>query len=243
MAEQNEKLQEEMVSEEADSEILKEAEVEPQQEKEPEDSVKEEKIVTPQGLDVEQYDVSKPWIDGEKVEEEDELHGIKIKYDLAGEEVKKALKIFQRKTIFKKNVIYTAVLVILFVLYLDMLFKDPSSTTAKILAPLCVVVIAFIWYLPARHIKATAQAVELSHDTFHIEICSEGILLNEQSGKYLISYNKPTTKCIERKEIFVICVSQKQVFAVPKRCIPAEQLGEVTRLLKEGLREKYEVID
>ena len=91
------------------------------------EAVREEKVVTAQGLDAEQYDVSKPWIDGEKVEEEDELHGIEIKYDLAGEEVKKALKVFQKKTIFKKNLIYTAVLVILFILYLQMLFKDPTS--------------------------------------------------------------------------------------------------------------------
>lgn len=248
MSEQNEKLQQKSLNEEV-NEAVSEDEVEQQTAlesealKEDENPVKEEKVVTAQGLDAEQYDVSKPWVDGEKVEEEDELHGIEIKYDLAGEEVKKALKVFQRKTIFKKNLIYTAVLAILFLLYLQMLFKDPGSTVAKILAPLCIAVIGFIWYLPARHIKATAQAVELNNDTFRIEICTEGILLNEQSGKYLISYNKPTTKCIELKEIFVICVSQKQVFAIPKRCIPADQIDEVKRLLKEGLRDKYEVID
>lgn len=248
MSEQNEKLQQKSLNEEV-NEAVSEDEAEQQTAlesealKADENLVKEEKVVTAQGLDAEQYDVSKPWVDGEKVEEEDELHGIEIKYDLAGEEVKKALKVFQRKTIFKKNLIYTAVLAILFLLYLQMLFKDPGSTVAKILAPLCIAVIGYIWYLPARHIKATAQAVELNNDTFRIEICTEGILLNEQSGKYLISYNKPTTKCIELKEIFVICVSQKQVFAIPKRCIPADQIDEVKRLLKEGLRDKYEVID
>lgn len=247
MSQQNGKLQEDMVSEEVET---KASEVSTEEKTAAEalesndgEAVREEKVVTAQGLDAEQYDVSKPWIDGEKVEEEDELHGIEIKYDLAGEEVKKALKVFQKKTIFKKNLIYTAVLVILFILYLQMLFKDPTRMVAKILAPLCVVVIAFIWYLPARHIKATAQAVELNNDTFRIEICSEGILLNEKNGQYLISYNKPTTKCIELKDIFVICVSQKQVFAIPKRCVPANQLDEVKRLLKEGLRDKYEVID
>lgn len=248
MSEQNEKLQQETLSDEgnkASSESEEENKVVSDNEisNEDENSVKEEKIVTAQGLDAEQYDVSKPWVDGEKVEEEDELHGIEIKYDLAGEEVKKALKVFQKKTIFKKNLIYTVVLAILFLLYLQMLYKDPTSTTAKVLAPLCIVVIGFIWYLPARHIKVTAQAVELNNDTFRIEICSEGILLNEQNGKYLIAYNKPTTKCIELKEIFVICVSQKQVFAIPKRCIPADQIDEVKRLLKEGLRDKYQVID
>ena len=181
MSEQNEKLQQKSLNEEV-NEAVSEDEAEQQTAlesealKADENLVKEEKVVTAQGLDAEQYDVSKPWVDGEKVEEEDELHGIEIKYDLAGEEVKKALKVFQRKTIFKKNLIYTAVLAILFLLYLQMLFKDPGSTVAKILAPLCIAVIGFIWYLPARHIKATAQAVELNNDTFRIEICTEGIL-------------------------------------------------------------------
>ncbi len=246
MAKQNEKLQQENFSEDVNTETSQTEEkavVEDNAAKIEENDIKEEKIVTAQGLDAEQYDVSKPWVDGEKVEEEDELHGIEIKYDLAGSEVKKALKVFQKKTIFKKNMIYTVILAILFLLYLQMLYKDPNSTVAMILAPLCVAVIGFIWYLPARHIKATAQAVELNHDTFRIEICAEGILLNEQNGKYLISYNKPTTKCMELKEIFVICVSQKQVFAIPKRCIPSDKMDEVKKLLKDGLRDKYEVID
>ena len=201
MSEKNEKLQQEALDEEVNA-ALSEDEAEQQTAlesealKEDDNPVKEEKIVTAQGLDAEQYDVSKPWVDGEKVEEEDELHGIEIKYDLAGEEVKKALKVFQRKTIFKKNLIYTAVLAILFLLYLQMLFKDPSSTVAKILAPLCIAVNGFIWYLQARDFRATAPAGEHRTDTMRSEIGTGGILLNEQSGKYLISYNKPTTKCI-----------------------------------------------
>ncbi len=206
------------------------------------EEVEKENVVTSQGLDAEQYDVAKPSIEGEKVYEEDELSGIEIRYDLKGEDVKKALKIFQKKTIYKKNIIYTVVLVILFILYIRQMINDPTYTMAKIMAPLCVAIICFIWYSPAKHIKKTAEAVDLSIDTFTIEICEEGILLKEEKGKYLVSYNKPTTKCVELDTVFVIFVSDKQVFAVPKRCIDEENLEKVKTLLKDGLKEKYEVI-
>ena len=206
-------------------------------------SEQNEKVVTEQGLDAEQYDVSRPYIESEKVCEEDNISGIEIKYNLCGDDVKKALKVFQKRTIYKKNLIYTIVLAVLFILYIKTLFDDPANTPAKFLAPLCVVIIAYIWYLPKKHIKATAEAVELTNDTYRIEICKEGILLNEQSGQYLISYNQPTTKCIELNDIFVICVSEKQVFAVPKRCIESDKIDEVKTFLKDGLNEKYEILD
>lgn len=204
--------------------------------------VEKENLVTSQGLDAEQYDVSKPSLEGEKIYESDELSGIEIKYNLKGEDVKKALKIFQKRTIYKKNIVYTVVLLILFVLYLKQMIDDPANTMPKIMAPLCVAISCFIWYSPARHIKNMVKSVEYSSDTFTIEICEEGILLNEKGGKYLISYNKPTTKCIELDTVFVIFVSDKQVFAVPKRCIEEEKLEKVRKLLKDGLKEKYEVI-
>lgn len=202
--------------------------------------VETEKIVTDQGLDAEQYDVAKPSIEGEKIYEEDELSGIEIKYNLKGDDVRKALKIFQKKTIYKKNIIYTVVLIIFCILYIKQMVEDPSNNIAKILAPLCIAISCFIWYTPAKHIKNMVKSVEMHPDTFTIEICEEGILLKEEKGKFLVSYNKPTTKCIELDTVFVIFVSDKQVFAVPKRCIEKEE--EVRKLLKDGLKEKYEVI-
>ena len=206
------------------------------------EEVEKENIVTSQGLDAEQYDVAKPSVEGEKVYEEDGFSGIEIKYDLKGDDVRKALKIFQKRTIYKKNLIYTVVLIILFALYIRQMFNDPANNMAKIMAPLCVAIICFIWYTPKKHIKKMAEGADLSTDIFTIEICEEGILLKEEKGKFLVSYNKPTTKCIELDTVFVIFVSDKQIFAVPKRCIEEEKIEKVRTLLKDGLKEKYEVI-
>ena len=81
------------------------------------EEVEKENIVTSQGLDAEQYDVAKPSVEGEKVYDEDGLSGVEVKYDLKGDDVRKALKIFQKRTIYKKNIIYTIVLIILFRLH------------------------------------------------------------------------------------------------------------------------------
>ena len=49
---------------------------------------KSEKLVTDQGLNADEYAVSDPWIDSEELdeEEEEELSGYEIRYDLKPEE-------------------------------------------------------------------------------------------------------------------------------------------------------------
>lgn len=73
------------------------------------DAVGSEKDIVPeQGLDLDNYDKTAPFVKGERVA--DTMTGLPIDYDLTPEEVTKALKYFQKKTIRKKNIIYTVIL-------------------------------------------------------------------------------------------------------------------------------------
>lgn len=203
------------------------------------------KLVTNQGLQNDQYYVSEPWVDSELLgdEDEEEISGIEIVYDLRAEEVRPAMKAFQRKTIWRKNMIYTGVLGILAILYLLKVIQQPDYTMGKILGLFSACIIGFIWYLPAKHIKATAQAVELANDQFSIEISDIGFLIKEEGGKYLVRYDKPMTAVIELPAVYVVCVSKEKMFAIPKRCVPEEKREEVVALMRDGLKEKYKVAE
>lgn len=220
-----------------------ETEYEPQKEDPSEErsSPGETKLVTDQGLTGDKYYVSEPWVDSQQLDEEDEeeLSGIEIRYNLRPDEARAAMKAFQKKTLYKKNIIYTVVLAVLALLYLQAVIRNPDYAMGKVLGVFSLAVIGLLWYLPARHITQTVKGIELSKDTFTIEVSSVGFLIREESGKYLIRYQTPTVSVIELPEVFVVCVSNEKMFAVPKRCIPAEQMEEVKKLMKEGLGEKY----
>lgn len=203
---------------------------------------KSEKLVTDQGLNADEYAVSDPWIDSEELdeEEEEELSGYEIRYDLKPEEAACAMKAFQKKVLFRKNLIYTAVLAVLAVLYFINILKNPDYAMGKFLCVFSLVVIAMLWYLPHRHIQKTAKAVGISDNVYTIEVSDVGFILKEEGGKYLVRYTTPTVFVLELENVFVVCVSKEKMFAIPKRCIPEEDLETVKQQLKDGLGEKYE---
>ena len=202
-------------------------------------------LVTSQGLSGDKYEVSEPWVDSHRLdeEEEEEISGILIQYDLQPDEVTAALKAFQKKTVFKKNLIYTIILVVLALLYLQAVIRNPDYTMGKVLGVFSVLVIGLLWYVPARRIRLTAKGVAVSQDTFTIEVSDVGFLIREESGKYLIRYRTPSVSVIELPAVFVVCVSREKVFAIPKRCVPEDQMEEIRTLMKDGLGEKYQVWD
>ena len=201
------------------------------------------KLVTDQGLTADQYSVSDPWIDSNRLseEEEEELSGILVEYDMRKEEIVPGMKAFQHKVSFRKNLIYTVILAALTVLYYQAVFRNPDYDIGKVLGALCLFVILMIWYLPVRHIRNTVKAVEGEHMTYRLEISEIGFLILEDSGKYLVRFSTPSVSVIELPLCFTVCVSREKVFIIPKRCIRPEDMDEIRRRMQQGLGDRYVV--
>ncbi|MCI8602080.1 MAG: YcxB family protein [Oscillospiraceae bacterium] len=201
------------------------------------------KLVTDQGLTGDKYYVSEPWVDSDELDEEEEedFSGIEVRYDLRPEEAKAAMLAFQKKVLYKKNIFYSIILLILALLYLQAVIRNPDYAMGKALGVLSLLVIGLLWYLPFRHIQQTVKGIGASEDTFTIEISDVGFLIREEGGKYLIRYRTPTVSVVELAEVFVVCVSREKMFAIPKRCVPEGQMEEIKALMKGGLGEKYQV--
>ncbi len=201
------------------------------------------KLVTDQGLTADSYSVSDPWIDSNRLteEEEEELSGILVEYDMKKEEIVPGMRAFQRKVSFRKNLIYTAVLAVLTVLYFQAVLKKPDYTIGMVLGGLCLLVILMIWYMPVRHINNTVKAIEAEHMTYRLEISEVGFLILEDSGKYLVRFSTPSVSVIELPVCFTVCVSREKVFIIPKRCVRPEDMDEIRRRMQQGLGDRYVV--
>ena len=199
---------------------------------------KEKKIVPGQGVNADKYDVSEPWLDGKRVD--DSVEGLGIDYDLKGEEVETALKYFQKKTIYRKNAIFTVILAVIAALYGQAIFKNPDYAMGYFMIVLAVAVIFMLWFLPARHIKSAASAADISEDTFHLEFCPGGLLLPQEDGRYLVGFDRPAMRAVEFPSLFLIVASKEKLFVLPKRCIPEEKQEALRELLREGLGARFE---
>ena len=204
-------------------------------------SIEEKKEVSlPESVTVEEYAVSEPQVDVSDSSGEYEKR-IDIEYSFTGEEVAVALKVFQKKMIFKKNLIYTVVLLFLEVLYLQALIKDPDYFAGKLMACLCVIVIAFLWYMPWQHIRRVAKATDSIDQSYHIAVTEKGFVTKNDEKEYLIDYRAERTSVVETADLFVVAISKERCFAIPKRYIDPSKLDEVRELMKAGLKEKYQV--
>ncbi len=201
---------------------------------------KEEQIVPEQGISTDRYDVSEPWLDGKKVD--DSVTGIKIHYDLTGDEVKTALRYFQKGALYRKNTIFTVILAVIAILYGQAIFKNPEYTMGYIMLVLSLSVIFFMWFMPARYIKSAAQAAELAHDSYELEFCQQGMLMPQEDGKYLVSFTQSAIRATEFPTYYLIIASKEKVFVLPKRCIPEEDQQELTAILKDALGARYELV-
>ena len=80
---------------------------------------------------------------------------VRFDYDLQAEEVKKGLLLFQKKTLFKKNTVYTVLLALIFVFYIIKVAFNPKDGLAIFLSVVSLAVIAFIWLVPANPVSYT----------------------------------------------------------------------------------------
>lgn len=149
------------------------------------------------------------------------LQGVEIHYDLRPEEVKKGLLILQKEQIYKKNIIYSVILGIIFILYLISVIKDPNYTLGIFLMLISITVIGFIWYMPYRHRSSMAKGVSGVEGGFSIIVYENGLRVPQEEGKVDLLF-RSGVKVKDLEDMYLIDADRYRVYLLPKRCISEE---------------------
>lgn len=168
----------------------------------------------------------------------EEKEGIEVEFSFNGEEVKEGLTLFQKETIYKRNLIYTGLLLVVFVMYVIGLSKNPSGFNI-FLSAMCIALIAFIWYTPISHIKKMAKSADENAMKFSMILYDDCIKIGEDNGVFILKYNKEITKIYETVKLFLICAGKERIFIVPKRCLKDGQSTDIKELLQLTMQENY----
>lgn len=208
------------------------------------DSIEQEETkqeVSDQGLITDTFDHVQPvTASDEKKDLIEGKEGIRVQYGFTADEVKDALKIFQKYTIYKKNIIYSLIIAVLFVVYAVSLIGNPSSKFNIFMAVLCFTVLLFIWYFPLNHIRQTVKAISKMEykEEYILTVYDNAVEIGEDENSILYTYEKDPIRIWETDSLFIIGYDKFRVFVIPKRCCSGkiEALSERFRL---GAKEKY----
>ncbi len=166
---------------------------------------------------------------------------VRVTYDMTAGEVEEGLRRFHKLTMYTKNMIYTIILGVVFCLYV---YRITSAETVDslqyFLAALCVALIAFLWYMPHRHIKATKEAVEKEHNTFTVDVYDTCLMVGEPENQSMIDFEmvKPKVIAFETPLNYCIGVGKEKIFILPKRCLQGCE-DAVRACLKDGFGDKF----
>lgn len=161
---------------------------------------------------------------------------VQVNYDLQSDEVVQALKKFQKLTIYKKNIIYTLVLLVIFFGYVIQYMKTPENTMAMFLSVLSLSVICVVWYMPLNHVRKMGKAIEKGEKiSFYLELYDNCLIVGQEE-KTVIEFSQVKTTFFETDLVFGIGVGKERVFIIPKRCIDEEQHNLVREMLPLNIK-------
>lgn len=197
-------------------------------------SKKEEQKPATSNIDLQQYDEKDlpPVRMGDK--EDTSLPHIPVSYNLTEEEVETGMKAFQKKHLFKRNLIFTILFGLVLVFYLIDLFLRTPSTVTYLGTIVCIAVVFIIWYNPVRHRKQVAKAMAQIEEPFTMDIYDEYIFVKEENGGFRIMYNNPSNFILNQKDKYIISVGKERIYILPKRCLDEEQ--------QAGINQKFQAL-
>lgn len=188
----------------------------------------------------EEYDLEQKNIPHADIEERlNSDEAIKVHYSFKGDDVKEGLKIFQRYTIFKRNIIYTLILAIVTAVYIVTYINEPTNNFSMFMSVLCIAIMGLLWFLPNKHIKGTAKAIDELQMEYDMEIYPDCVRVVEEKGKFILVYGDEISLILETDNLFVICIGKQRAFILPKRYIEEDDKVKIKSLFKEAMKDNY----
>lgn len=206
-----------------------------------------EALVTPSGIVGEKYEGELPIPEQQEEtasEFEDKEH-IDLWYDFTKEEVAEAMRIFQRKTIFKKYLFYSILVGALFLVELSRMAVGNSEKSSMMVCVVCVAVFVMIWMMPRNQIRQVQKALDTYEEPpqYFISIYPGAVRTGTGDHAAFFRFDTENIRVFENDTQFILSIQNRSLFPIPKRCIESEeQTDTIRRYFADTLGDKYERI-
>ena len=157
-----------------------------------------------------------------------------------------AFRTFQRRYVFKRNVIKSVGFGLLGIGFLVSSFIYPDQVMNYILFGVCAAAVAMIWYNNVKIRRSLMEALKmleddryiftLFDDRFKIETIVSEEERNAEDFEEIppqeFELDDPLLDAVEKNDKFVVIVKKATIYVLPKRCMNDEQMKLVREKLK-----------
>lgn len=157
-----------------------------------------------------------------------------------------AFRVFQKRYVFKRNVIKSIGFTVLGIGFLVNSFFHPDQAMNFILVAVCAAAVGMIWYNNVKIRRSLMEALKMLEDDRYIftlfkdRFRIETIVPQEEREAedfeeippQEFELNDPLLDAVEKDDKFVIIVKQATIYVLPKRCMDERQQELVRDKLK-----------
>lgn len=162
---------------------------------------------------------------------------LSFEYNITNEEQGEAFVTFQKKYVYKKNLLKTIGFGILAVGFAVSSWRDPSIAMNYILLGVCLAAIAAIWYNMKKIRTSLLEAMKILEDDRYVfslyddSFVIETIITEEEKNSEdfrpippkVVKLGDGGIDIIEQDNMFIVILAKDIIYVLPKRCMDEKQ--------------------
>ncbi len=169
-----------------------------------------------------------------------------FEFNVKNTEEDEAFLAFQKKYVYKKNIIKSVGFGLLAVGFAVSAYRDPSVAFNYILTGICLAAIVAIWYNMKHIRKSLMEALKMLEDDRYIftlyqdRFVIETIVTEEEKAEedftpippQAVELSDNALDVEEQEDKFILIIKKETIYVLPKRCMNNEQIKAVRDTLK-----------
>lgn len=184
---------------------------------------------------------------------------LSVTYDIKNTEEEEAFIAFQKKYIFKSNIIKTVAFGILAVLFIYQIINAPDNFASWLCMTVCLAVIFIVWYNPIKIRKTLMQSLKPLEDDRYIfklyenKFSIETVISQEEIDEAIkegeepvqipprvVSFSDTGLSVLQRENMFVIFLKKESIYVLPKRCMTESEIKQLSDVFAQKLGDDFE---
>lgn len=183
---------------------------------------------------------------------------LSVTYDIKNTEEEEAFIAFQKKYIFKSNIIKTVAFGILAVLFIYQIINAPDNFASWLCMTVCLAVIFIVWYNPIKIRKTLMQSLKPLEDDRYIfklyenKFSIETVISQEEIDEAIkegeepvqipprvVSFSDTGLSVLQRENMFVIFLKKESIYVLPKRCMTESEIKQLSDVFAQKLDDDF----
>lgn len=167
-------------------------------------------------------------------------------YSIAPHMYDSSFKDWQRKFVFPKNYIMTAVFIVLAIVDIVLVAMGKFPIVAILVAVICIGVVVAMWLNTNKIRKKFVQNMARFRDERQTaQFFEDGIIIKKipkgstDSERVVIDFSKDVVKMLDKRYYFIAYVNNSNFNIIPKKVFDATEEANLTKCFKSKLGSNY----